>query len=453
MASRPAPRKSTRDERAFLADVRRAARNKNISMTDVYNYERTKNEQFNQGLSSARAVEGLTTPTPQRVEFDISKARSLEGLTNKSSEGTGIANIVGRPGYVGSMYKMGDAYYPAGEGSLTDSLNSIASFVKDNPRLSAETTALSLAGTFGRLSGQGGSFADFLAENANAGGLGIRRGTVESMRGELSRPASAMDVVDATTYATPGAALKGLGLIAKGTASAAKAGRAIGGLAVGSKPARVATGLAAGAGGYAGYTEAKPEEAEAVSFGANIKRIIKAGGVKDVDKLQDLKPSRIIDLLNDPKYSKWVISRSQTSTRRAAPSYDDNAAMRHWIDNDPAANGLSYNIARKRWRSSAFKEQRKAYTKNLIDTGVMTPHTDQDLIDKTKDLLSTYTDADGNWVSENARRTFFEGASGSVEGRNAFHLAHGTSIKKGGPLSPDNTYWKRGKANLKEGIG
>jgi hypothetical protein len=232
-------------------------------MTDVYNYERTKNEQFNQGLSSAFALEGLTMPTPQRVEFDISKARSLEGLTNKSSEGTGIANIVGRPGYVGSMYKMGDAYYPAGEGSLTDSLNSIASFVKDNPRLSAETTALSLAGTFGRLSGQGGSFADFLAENANAGGLGIRRGTVESMRGELSRPASAMDVVDATTYATPGAALKGLGLVAKGTASAAKAGRAIGGLAVGSKPTRVATGLAAGVGGYAGYTEAKPEEAEA----------------------------------------------------------------------------------------------------------------------------------------------------------------------------------------------
>jgi len=267
MATRPAPRKSTRDERAFLASVRRAARNKNISMTDVYNYERTKNEQFNQGLNNSRALEGLTMPTPQRVEFDISQARSLEGLTNKSSEGRGIADIVGRPGYVGSMYKMGDAYYPAGEGSLTDSLNSIASFVKDNPRLSAETTALGLAGTFGRLSGQGSSFADFLAENANAGGFGIRRGTVESMRGELSRPASAMDVVDATTYATPGAALKGLGLVAKGTASAAKAGRAIGGLAVGSRPARVATGLAAGVGGYAGYTEAKPEEAEAFPLG------------------------------------------------------------------------------------------------------------------------------------------------------------------------------------------
>jgi len=266
MATRPAPRKSTREERAFLADVRRAARNKNISMTDIYNYEQTKNEQFNQGLNNSRALEGLTMPTPQRVEFDISQARSLEGLTNKSSEGRGIADIVGRPGYVGSMYKMGDAYYPAGVGSLTDSLNSIASFVKDNPRLSAETTALGLAGTFGRLSGQGSSFADFLADNANTGGLGIRRGTVESMRGELSRPASAMDLVDAATYATPGAVAKVAGSAVKGVSFAAKAGKVASSLAVGSKPARVATGLASGAAGYAGYNEVKPEEAEAASL-------------------------------------------------------------------------------------------------------------------------------------------------------------------------------------------
>lgn len=264
MASRPAPRRSTEDERAFLAQVR--ARNKTLNMTDVYNYERTKNEQFNQGLSNARSLEGLTTPTPQRVEFDISKARALEGLTNKSSEGTGIANIVGRPGYVGSMYKMGDAYYSAGEGSLTNSLNSIASFVKDNPRLSAESTALGAAGSFARILGQGESFADFVAKEGNPGGRGIRRGTVESMRGELEAPATTSTYVDAGSYFTPGAALKGLGVVAKGTAKAARLGGGAASMAAGSRPVRIGTGLAGGVGAYAGYNEINPTEAEAVSI-------------------------------------------------------------------------------------------------------------------------------------------------------------------------------------------
>jgi hypothetical protein len=267
MASRPAPRKTTREERELLAAIRKDRRGKDITMTDIYNYDRQKQDEYNQGVSSGRALEGLTTATPQRIDVDISKARALEGLTNKSSEGMGLANMMGRPGNVDIMYKSGDAYYPALNESLTENLSTMASFIKDNPRLSAETTALGLAGTFGRLSGRGSSFADFLAENANAGGVGIRRGTVESMRGELSRPATTMDVVDAATYATPGAALKGAGLVAKGTALAAKAGRVAGGLAIGSKPARIATGLGSGALGYAGYTEAKPEEAQAFPLG------------------------------------------------------------------------------------------------------------------------------------------------------------------------------------------
>jgi hypothetical protein len=238
-----------------------------------------RREKFDQGLSNARSLEGAITPTPQRVEFDISKARALEGLTNKSSEGTGIANIVGRPGYVGSMYKMGDAYYPAGEGSLTDSLDNIASFVKNNPRLSAETTALGAAGTFGKILGQGESFANFVAKEGNPGGRGIRRGTVESMRGELEAPATTSTYLDAASYFTPGTALKGLGVIAKGTAKAAGMGGKIAGIAAGSKPLRIATGLAAGTAAYTGYNEAAPENAEAISL-TRLSNVISSSGSK-----------------------------------------------------------------------------------------------------------------------------------------------------------------------------
>jgi hypothetical protein len=97
MATRPAPRKSTRDERAFLASVRRAARNKNISMTDVYNYERTKNEQFNQGLSSARGLEGMVAaqPTVSAEKVTASSDPVSRGILNTQTQGRNMEGLFG----------------------------------------------------------------------------------------------------------------------------------------------------------------------------------------------------------------------------------------------------------------------------------------------------------------------------------------------------------------------
>lgn len=264
MATRPAPRRSTRDERRFLAEVRKAAKDNSISMTDVYNYERGKQDEFNKGIQDARSLEGMITPTPQRIDLDLTQSRSLEGLMNKSSEGRGLAEIMGRPGNVDILYKSGDAYYPARNESVAQNLTDMAKFVKDNPRLSAETTALGTLGTFARLSGQGSAVGDYLYNNAED--AGIRRGTIQAMRGEFEKPAGFMDAVDALTYATPGSVLKIGSKFIKGSMQAAKAGKAISGMAIGSKPARVATGLAAGAGAYAAYNEANPSEADAASL-------------------------------------------------------------------------------------------------------------------------------------------------------------------------------------------
>lgn len=255
-----------------------------------------------------------------------------------------------------------------------------------------------------------------------------------------SKPSKTDPLIAAATV-TPG---RGFGPALRGMMGAAKAFDRV-------VPRPVTAGFAAT--GVAGATMAQPDEAKAVSFGANIKRALKAGAVEGVDRVQDLTPEQVRGLLDDPKWAKWIISRSSTRTRRAAPSYDDNAAMRHWIKFSGEADNMSYDQARKKWSSSGFKSQRETYKNNLIESGTMIPHTDQDLVDKAAELLDSYTDEAGNWRSSTARREFFEGASGSVKGRSAFHLGHKQSIAKGGLLTPANTYYQRGPKNLKEGIG
>lgn len=99
MASRPAPRKSTRDERAFLAAVRREARNKNISMTDIYNYEQTKNAQFNQGLSNARGLEGMIVARPTiSAEKVTDKSDPISrGMLNMQRHGNALMGLMSKP--------------------------------------------------------------------------------------------------------------------------------------------------------------------------------------------------------------------------------------------------------------------------------------------------------------------------------------------------------------------
>lgn len=98
MATRPAPRKSTREERAFLADVRRAARDKNISMTDIYNYQNQKQQEFNQGISNARALDNTMNwqPTVSAEKITSSSAPADRAMLNLQQQGRAMENMFGQ---------------------------------------------------------------------------------------------------------------------------------------------------------------------------------------------------------------------------------------------------------------------------------------------------------------------------------------------------------------------
>lgn len=97
MASRPAPRKSNKKERAFLADVRRASKNKNISMTDVYNYERQKQDEYRQGISSGRALGGMINAQPTvAAEKVTDKSDPISrGILNMQTQGRNMEGLFG----------------------------------------------------------------------------------------------------------------------------------------------------------------------------------------------------------------------------------------------------------------------------------------------------------------------------------------------------------------------
>lgn len=79
------------------------------------------------------------------------------------------------------------------------------------------------------------------------------------------------DVIDTASWFSPGSFLKGLKVTGKAGSMGVKAA------SMAPRPARIAGGLAAGAGAYAGYNQLKPEEAKAVSVPDFIS-LLKYGG-------------------------------------------------------------------------------------------------------------------------------------------------------------------------------
>lgn len=96
----------------------------------------------------------------------------------------------------------------------------------------------------------------------------------EMLAPEFTSDATYGDFIDTASWFSPGSFLKGL-------KAAGKAG-SVGAKAFGAAPrqARLAGGLAAGAGAYAGYNELKPEEADAASFESimNLTKSARVGG-------------------------------------------------------------------------------------------------------------------------------------------------------------------------------
>lgn len=203
-------------------------------------------------FQSGANMEGIINPTPTKTTFNISNARALEGMKKAGAEGLGIAEVAGRPGSVDVMYKYGQSYYPVPQESFIESLNNMAKFIKDNPRLSAEMAGLGALTSFGRILGTGKSMgADFEAGKGNIGGYGIRPGTAMAYDAEnvMGQKAGVADYIDAFTYFVPGVgSTKPVALAAKAVKAAPKTSAAIAGA------------------GAVGFAALQPDEAEAANI-------------------------------------------------------------------------------------------------------------------------------------------------------------------------------------------
>ena len=96
----------------------------------------------------------------------------------------------------------------------------------------------------------------------------------EMLAPEFTSDATYGDFIDTASWFSPGSFLKGLKAVGKAGSVGAKAFNAA------PRQARLAGGLAAGAGAYAGYNELKPEEANAASFESimNLTKSARVGG-------------------------------------------------------------------------------------------------------------------------------------------------------------------------------
>jgi hypothetical protein len=92
------------------------------------------------------------------------------------------------------------------------------------------------------------------------------------------------DVIDTAAWFSPGSFLKGLKIAGKAGSMGVKA------TSMAPRPARIAGGLAAGAGAYAGYNELQPDNAEAASLKSifNLDAPVKVGGRMrtELDRIQ-----------------------------------------------------------------------------------------------------------------------------------------------------------------------
>jgi hypothetical protein len=92
------------------------------------------------------------------------------------------------------------------------------------------------------------------------------------------------DVIDTAAWFSPGSFLKGLKIAGKAGSMGVKAA------SMAPRPARIAGGLAAGAGAYAGYNELQPDNAEAASLKSifNLDAPVKVGGRMrtELDRIQ-----------------------------------------------------------------------------------------------------------------------------------------------------------------------